>query len=210
VYFNGEYVLAGGDSNNLWSSPDGIDWTQRPQSILTEVRGITASGNAWIIVGVGSPRKLAYSVDFINWTANTTISVDLNAIFNNGYVMVAVANGTLSTSIYWSNNITNWNAAPTSASGCDAVTWTGSSWIAGGGNQVRYPQGIITNWSTNSTNSLPNTISGIFTNIYGMYANPRVGVLVPSAIKLKKGDTLGMVTPTYYNGINKGMSFMHN
>jgi hypothetical protein len=186
VFYNGQYVMAVGNSTTYYASTDGINWTAGTLTGLTSARCITARGTRWFIGGDGT-NKLIYSNNLTTWTAVTnTLDNYIAAIFCNGPQMIAIGSGTPSIKystdgLTWSNAIDSLNTIGL------AVTWNSQLWIAGYNNALQYSHDGI-KWYTSQ--SYPT---------FGVASNPKVGFpSIESKLSVKE---LAIATPSAYNTI---------
>lgn len=137
---NGRIFVAVGNrlsgTNSFYTSFDGVTWTARGSSVLTDGINIIWDGRQFIAVGSGT-NTLAVSPDGLNWTAsnpsdgNTVNGIDFNGTF---YII-----GTQDGKIYRSSNLTSWtnitSGIPSAFDAIRGVLWTGTRWIIGGDSQ---------------------------------------------------------------------------
>jgi hypothetical protein len=146
---NGKLMLWGGDQgtgpfSNIWSSPDGINWTILTTSAPFGGRdcqtAVTFNGKLWCISGQGSSAQHAdawYTTDGINWTqatANTGFSSRVafeTVVLNNKIWLIGGSDQTGNLNDIWTSS--------------DGVTWTELS--SNGGFPVRnlFSSGVLNN-----------------------------------------------------------------
>jgi len=145
IWVGGAAVVPG-FSSAIFTSPDGIKWTDTATGIFSDgCAAVAWNGSIWVAGGYGT-NTLAYSYDGAAWIASTSgnaaFTVGCSAVAWNGTKWVAGGSGTNQLA-YSSDGIT-WTA---SASGnavfttvCNAVAWNGTKWVAGGQgtNQLAY------------------------------------------------------------------------
>lgn len=142
VAWNGYMWVAVGDANPgnaIAYSYDGITWTGvTGTSIFALTFGIAWDHTKWYAYGPGNPSTtVATSPDGITWTAqSTTLANVINpAIDISNNIWVGGIFGTTPT-MYRSTNGIAWTAvsSPPFDTGCHAVAFNGSMWVAVGGS----------------------------------------------------------------------------
>jgi hypothetical protein len=135
------FVIAGGSTNGLVYSYDGVTWLPSPATIFYngKCKGIAWNGSLWVAVYIDSINigQLATSSDGINWAQQTGIpsATEINSVAWNGSIWVAVGayvpdtKGLIMNSsdgITWSSNIYTNNAI------FNGVASSGNTWVAVG------------------------------------------------------------------------------
>lgn len=117
------------------TSPDGTTWTVRDVSgtyWLGRFRAVTDAGGLY--VAVGNNGRIGTSPDGVTWTARTsTTGALLNGVAAAGSTVVAVGNSRAI--VRSTNGGIDWGTVggvPTSLGNLQAVTWTGSQFVAVG------------------------------------------------------------------------------
>lgn len=106
VTASSKLVVAVGDNGAIYSSPDGTNWTRRPQGFSTWFRSVAYGQN--LFVGVGESGLVATSSDGLNWTRRTSgTTANLNRVAWVGGQCLAVGDGG---TIIRSSNGTTWRA----------------------------------------------------------------------------------------------------
>jgi hypothetical protein len=107
IYGNGLYVYGGPLSPNVWTSTDGITWTERTTGEGQSNQGLTY-GNGLYVFCAGSV-NIRTSTNAITWTARTVIGANKLTYGNGLYVAAWNASGnTIRTStdgITWTNRV---------------------------------------------------------------------------------------------------------
>ena len=198
------YLVASGNSENIYLSTDGAGATWSQKSALPVSPVIVA-------VGQGT-NTIAYSSDGTNFTGlGTTVFTSTgNAVASNGSRWVAVGSG--GCSIAYSDNGINWTKADSGSlkfsTGGLCVFWDGTRWLAGGSgtNYIAYSTDGA-NWTTLTTSSaLPNPVRGIASNGTMWIAVGGNNNSSPTAVRsIDFGTTWQQITSvqmTYIWGIN--------
>jgi hypothetical protein len=119
VCFGSGLFVAGADSGQIATSPDGIAWTQRTSNVTHGIRAIAYSGSMFVAVCEGNVTEATTSPDGITWTARTMPTSTIWAMVTyGGGKFLAISEST--------------SAAATSP---DGITWTartmpGASWAS--------------------------------------------------------------------------------
>jgi hypothetical protein len=190
VSLNGQIWVMGGDINNgatlygdVWSSPDGTNWTQStsaPWGPRNNFGATVLNGKMWVLGGYnGSIRNDVWSSqDGTNWTQVTGSApwgarYGLQAVGFNGqiWVMGGSGNNGLLNDVWYSPDGKNWtettNAAPwTGRENFGLVTVNGAMWVMGGSGN----DGLLNDvWSSpDGTNWTEATSSAAWGGRYGM------------------------------------------
>lgn len=127
AYGNGMFaaVSAGGGTNRVMTSPDGIAWTGRTAED-SQWQGITYGNGRFVAVANGGTKRIMTSADGITWTAQTSPEVSgwTGVTYGNGQFVAVAESGT--------------NRVMTSP---DGLTWTVRSAPAGAWTSVAYGNG---------------------------------------------------------------------
>jgi hypothetical protein len=125
-------VAAGGGTNELAYSYDGLTWTGSTSGnalFTTACYAVAWNGSTWVAGGAGT-NQMAYSYDGITWTAsasgNSTFTTTCGAVAWGGNIWVATGAGT--NTVAYSYDGINWTGS-SSVSG--PIAWNGSMWLAG-------------------------------------------------------------------------------
>lgn len=141
-------IVAGG-ANKLYTSSDGITWTQCLCGPITNIFGVAWSGNKFVAVGGSVDSDILTSTDGINWDSQTVpppTAFDqprnqfgtVGSVSWSGKQFIATADGGL---IITSPDGVTWtNQSSGSSQSLAAATWTGSQYIAVGAELK--PRGI--------------------------------------------------------------------
>ena len=126
-------MAVGYGDNTIATSPNGVEWTGRGNSVFTtQGFGVAWNGAIWVAVGSGT-NSIAVSSDGLTWTGlGTSIFSEGRGIAWNGTRWVAVGSG--ANTIAWSTDGITWtgnSGAVLSAYG-HGVAWNGSIWVAVG------------------------------------------------------------------------------
>ena len=131
------WVAGGSGTNTIATSPNGITWTARVNTVFTtECKGLAWNGSLWVALGSGS-NTIGYSRDGFNWTGLGTGIFDLEGrrVAWNGSLWIAVGSGT-SNRIATSPNGITWSSSTSGNSVLDLegydIAWNGSLWVAVG------------------------------------------------------------------------------
>ena len=113
TFGNGIFVACGRaePSNVVWTSPDGIAWTQRPSPVFA--RNISFANGLFFLTDSNGG---AVSADAINWTA-----------FSVGGFLGSFSNVAYGNSVYVASNATNYIYSTTGASWSALQTWSGGA-----------------------------------------------------------------------------------
>lgn len=141
IAYNGtDLYVAAGDSESLYTSPDGITWTSRTSNFGggQAIFRVAYGNGLWVAVGGGG--KMVTSSDGITWTARTA-NMSTNTIFDVVYansLWVAVGGGGGATNTggitYSSDGITWTRKSQTITMGTNyfTVVYNGTNWVIGG------------------------------------------------------------------------------
>ena len=93
AFYGNSLYLAGDSSGTMWSSTDGLTWTNRGTPNSAQVRAIAYGASTFVAVGWNGATAggQATSTDGITWTNRATSSYYTDIVFGNG-CFVAVAN----------------------------------------------------------------------------------------------------------------------
>ncbi len=162
LYAQGTYYLDGtplaSPKAYKFTSPDGITWTQQPDTALISFPTEYTNGIYYSSAGDNSIGCLAYSTDANNWTL---VDASYNAVATNGSLFVTVGKiynslDAIFTSPDWS---TGWTSRIQSQlSGLNGLTYGNGQWVAVGnqdtiaktGNYATSPDGLT--WTRGYTN----------------------------------------------------------
>lgn len=119
------WMLAGAGKRDVWSSFDGIAWTQATAAAdfpdLSDSKFVTLNGKMYMIGG-GNSAQVWSSADGISWTTETSYAGfgmrrGFAAVVFNGriYVIAGNVNGTPVNDVWWSSDGKMWNRAVKSA-----------------------------------------------------------------------------------------------
>lgn len=162
VWFINKFVAVG-QSGIIYTSPNGVTWTQRTSNTTSNLLEVSSSGNLCVAVG-GQTNNIVYSTDGITWTLGSTSSADLAGVqFVNGTFYAHIQSGTIP-QLYKSTNGSSWSTASTgvtvsaygtTTSYTDSIAWNGSLYIITGSwsafvNPYFY-NGRFSLYSTNGT-----------------------------------------------------------
>ena len=134
IAWNGSMWMIVGDGNfTIATSPDGLTWTGRPQTYITNGFGVCWTGSKWFVFGDSTTNTVISSADGITWEPNgITINPygTLGAIATNKTRIVAVCNGALASS----TNGTSWTAVTLGVNSAyyKSVATNGTKWFATG------------------------------------------------------------------------------
>lgn len=197
VYENKLWMIAGsaaspGDfgsirQNDVWSSPDGINWTEitasAPFSARNNHTSVVFDNRVWVIGGFrgdGYFNDVWHSDDGINWTQATT-SANFTArlshssvVFDNKMWVIAGSDGGTKNDVWSSGDGINWTEVTSNAnfpkrSGHASVVFDDKIWVLGGStldenNEVKWFKDVWyssdgINWTetTNAAEFLPRT-----------------------------------------------------
>jgi hypothetical protein len=111
---NGSIYVVLGNSGDIWTSPDSINWTKRtnPDTTNRDLRGVTFGGGQFVAVGSAPAADggslILTSPDGITWTQRSTVPVTRNltgVAYGNGAYVATTPGGVVLTSL-------------------DTITWT--------------------------------------------------------------------------------------
>jgi uncharacterized delta-60 repeat protein len=142
AFGNGTFVAVG-DNGTIFTSPDGIAWTQRFPTLAYSLNGITygyASGTGDIFIAVGDHGTILTSPDGISWTPKTSGKTgDLNGIAYGNGTFVAVGDTLTSGVILTSTDGNTWTPQGGSLVSrlLNGVTYGGGTFVAVGQTTVR-------------------------------------------------------------------------
>jgi hypothetical protein len=204
VNWNDSTWLVGGrgTTNTLAYSTDGLTWTGLGTVTHdTEVRDVQWTTNQWIALGQATSgnhvKYTSVNSGQSGWTnaSNQPFSTSANAAFWNGQITVSVGEGgnTIATSadggITWTGLGTN-----TFSTRGNGITWNDMRWIATGTNSNTIA------YSSDGTTWYPAPGNTMFSEGYGIGANPKVGsTYIASALTLNNRDKVCVNTPRYYD-----------
>jgi hypothetical protein len=143
VTWSGTQFVTTGSGTAIFTSPDGITWTQRSSPTALLMAGVAASGTAY--AAVGQSGTTLSSPDGITWTQHTPTAA-------NGNELIAVAFGNSkfvavgkSQTIMTSPDAVSWTAQTDSTTGdVFGVVWSGSQFVAVGFNSSTVGSIILT------------------------------------------------------------------
>lgn len=186
-YLNSVFIVGGTGTNrgSIATSTDSVTWTLRSISAISEIFCSEYGASTYVVAGsyyngVGGA-ALATSTDTITWTTRSlwaTASSVVNSIAYGAGVFVAVGQNGANTAISSSTDAITWTTrtmtgitgVPTYGPG-NAVIWTGSQFVAGGGISNTYhwigtsTDGIT--WTSRSSSNGSSTIGNIGSFSYG-------------------------------------------
>lgn len=163
AYYGGGIFVLLGLAGNIWTSPNGITWTQRTSGFgTTAIRGGTYGNGIHVVVGDSG--KLAYSTDGgENWTFSTPFVVgNEDVAFGNG-LFITVGSQYSGTPIFTSTNGSSWTqrAGGTGGANLDSVAYGDGLWIAiTSGTQTRSIDGVTWTSGASPQGSYINYING--------------------------------------------------
>jgi peptidoglycan hydrolase-like protein with peptidoglycan-binding domain len=177
VSFNGKLWIIGGDQNpgpnptttDIWSSPDGINWTQETSSVpwgrRHEHTTLVFNNKLWVIGGVqlqpyATKNDVWSSSDGVTWTQVTTNAPwsprngHMSVVFNNK--MWVIGGGGFNSDVWSSSDGINWTqvtgSAPWGASfgktWGQAIVYNNKIWILGGGGNSQTQASESEIWSS--------------------------------------------------------------
>jgi len=147
VAWNGTRFVAAGlgeyahPDRCVFDSTDGVNWHVQNSHLIGNISTIAWNGNMFVIGGslpdssFGTTiNTMAYSSDGLGWTGlgKTIFTTNCSGVATNGFVWVAVGNGT--NSIAYSTDGTNWTGLGTSifTGNGQSICWNGTMFVAGG------------------------------------------------------------------------------
>ncbi len=135
VCWTGSLFVVGGTDGKIFTSPDGIDWTERVLGITDFINEV-AAGNGQIIA-VGSSGGIAVSADGVSWSpASSEIPTPLFDIVWADSRWIAVGIDTLS-----SPDGVNWTIGSNNGPRRHSILWTGNRYISFGENgRIEYSE----------------------------------------------------------------------
>lgn len=150
---NGSLYVVAGNSGDIWTSPDTINWTKRtnPDATARAIVGMTFGGGQFVAVGqsptADSGTLILTSPDGVNWTQRSTapLTRNLRAVaFGNSVYVAASNNGRVMTSpdgVTWTERNTG------NLQGLNGIAFGGGLFVAVGANRtvITSPDGI--NWT---------------------------------------------------------------
>ena len=151
VTFNNQLWLIGGDhggpTNDVWSSSDGITWSEQTANASFSARYfhqvVTFNNQLWLIGGDDLTNDVWSSSDGINWIERTT-SAAFSAryfhqvvTFNNQLWLLGGCDGSPKSDVWSSSDGINWSEQTTSAAFSardfhQVVTFNNQLWLIGG------------------------------------------------------------------------------
>jgi len=182
VVLNGRIWVFGGYSGNwnniftpsdVWSSPDGVNWTEATSTGWPERYGSAAvvfNGRMWAIGGTvlnGDYSDSMYSADGVNWTSATNTpwgrrEYSAAVVFNGRIWAMGGSNfqGNVYNDVWSSGDGTNWtqvtnHAAWASRAEFAAVVFNGQMWVMGGYDN----SGINNSYDINDVWSSPDGVN---------------------------------------------------
>lgn len=137
VYGGSLYVAVGED---IFTSPDGVTWTERPAGVSEVLNDVTWSGGRFVAVGEGG--TVATSADGVSWTLQAVppaVEPVLRGVAGSGARYVAVGSQWDTSALEYreliltSTDAVNWSKAAQSHSmDLHDVIWSGAKFVAVG------------------------------------------------------------------------------
>ncbi|MFV0552903.1 MAG: beta strand repeat-containing protein, partial [Anaerorhabdus sp.] len=97
TYANGLFVAVSYDgTNQVMTSPDGINWTARTAAAASTWRSITYGNGLFVAVATGGTNRVMTSPDGITWTARTAAEANqwYSVVYGNGLFIAVTNTGT--------------------------------------------------------------------------------------------------------------------
>ena len=196
VAWSGTFFLAGGSGAYLYSSSDGITWSQQgPLTNFSTVYGIAWGSSIWVVVGNGASLPQIASGSAVTSIATITQSLtgnfNINAVASNWhptlnpsgttFLAVSTYNGTYNAQYSTTGLTSSWTQLSIAGAGLNTTTttngvnaavfvpWLNSgsgTWVVGGFGATS-PYAYATTINGTYTGGLPNNTS-LITTIYGL------------------------------------------
>src|SRR5205823_5598511 len=112
--FAGGPVTAYGSSDQVWTSPDGVEWSQADLSGNPKLETSGSTARAFIVSGSSEQTKLPTvwtSNDGVNWTYESLGKVSGTAIATEAYGRAVAVVGTQPASFWWRTSDGTWSQA---------------------------------------------------------------------------------------------------
>jgi hypothetical protein len=194
AYNNKMWIMGGNQTNDVYNSVDGTNWTQVTLSAGWSKRSgeriCEYSNEMWIIGGTisapawGTTNDVWFSTDGTNWTGVTRIAPWVNRtghailVYNDlmwimGGSTTAFGSATCTNDVWFSADGTNWTQSTAHASwsarvSMGASVFNGAMWIYGGvGNDSIYPNDSW--YSVDGTNWTQGASSGVTGKLFACY-----------------------------------------
>ena len=217
ISWNGKMWIAGGFTSGspqlgkIATSIDGKIWTYYDiTTVLNGILSIAWNGLLWVAVGGNEDanNSIAYSENGTVWTgvaSSTNFFSDGGAsVAWNGQRFVAVGSGS-SNNVAWSDDGTIWTGLGTSffdVNSPNVVSWVGNKWMMGSKDIATYYSSIDgIHWNEipiGKFDTIPPT--DLITGVFAIASNSLVGpVVVDNQIVINPGESLDVVSDTYYN-----------
>lgn len=159
VTWTGNLLVAVGPQDQIATSSNGIDWTQRHwKNAFTSLFSVASNGNN--IVAMGDIGRTFTSTDGASWTQGFSVTDhNIFGISTNGSQYVAVGGGfipgtsnTESLVATSADGISGWAVQNTGTSNIlNDVVWTGSLWVAVGNNGTIVTSEDAVSWATRTS-----------------------------------------------------------
>jgi hypothetical protein len=166
----GLYVAVG-TAGEIWTSPDGVGWTQRANPDVTHrgLAAVTFGGGQFVAVGAGGVsgggNAILTSPDGMDWTQRSNAAVPLSSLLGVGYgngLYVAVGSGG-ARKIITSPDAITWSSAPNLANSLRAVTFGGGLFVAVGNNRTIVTSSNGATWTPQADvpPGIPSALAGV-------------------------------------------------
>jgi hypothetical protein len=141
IAWSGTQFMGAGDGGTLFSSADGLTWTERTVATPLDLLAITRGNGLFVAVGYGGAVRI--SQDGLAWARSQSGTTErLRTVASSGTRFIAAGFGALVTS----TDGVNWTVSPETV-GATHVFWTGQKWvIVGTGGAMLSTDGI--QWTT--------------------------------------------------------------
>jgi hypothetical protein len=228
TYGNGLFVAVSSatNTNQVMTSPDGINWTVQTSAAANSWRSVTYGNGLFVAVSANGTNRVMTSPDGINWTEISVVTNVWTAITYGNGLFVAVAAAS-SNQIITSTDGINWTVgqAP-EANGWASVTYGNGLFVAiasSGTNRIMYatygdaipiPTPTMTKTPsvtpTPTTSVTPSASNSILTlDLNGVPLNGDVGVYYNGILNATGGNG-SYVYDIWLNSLPDGLSIDNN
>lgn len=206
LFWTGSQYVIFGRTNKCFTSPDGINWTERTTN-LPGFLVLAVAGNGTTFVAIGELGSLATSTDGVTWTTSTGLSsttwgtrVGLSLAWSGSVFVAGGVGGGCATS---SNGMTwtyqaSWGSV-TGDQAMDSVVWIGTRFVAACRDSVSTAAKVATStdgvtWTLRATINTGSTAAWSYEAFPHVAYSPGLSLLVMTMRGPSSGSTSTYVT----------------